>query len=375
MKFLFCTNHLSGFTCFRYDIVKHFNELGHEVILVYPSCTEVESYYNKLKVICQVVPLDFDPNSKNPLEDLRFLKRLFQIYRRERPDIVFNYTIKPNIYSSIAAKCFGIKVVSMMAGLGYVFEGNSIAKKIARLLYKVGLSCSDKVFVLNQNNYDRVVDRLVPEKKLILLRGGEGVNMEEYPYKPNGFDSTRFLMVARLLYDKGYKEFVEAAKIVKKEYPQVHFELLGWLSEDSPKGVKKTTLDADVASGAVEYLGVTTDVPSIVLRDGVVVVVASFYMEGMNRALMEACSMGRPIITTNMPGCREMVEHGKTGFIVEPRNSQSLADACLAFLKMTKSEKEMMARASFEKCQRQFDVKDVIKEYDRIVAELSSKCS
>lgn len=373
MKLLFCNNNIDGFTCFRYDIVKHFKNLGHDIILVYPACTEIETYYNKLKAICRMVPLNFDPNGQNPLNDLRFFKSLFGLYKRERPDIVFNYTIKPNIYSSIAAKCLGIKTVSMMAGLGYVFEGNSIAKRIARLLYKVGLTCSDKVFVLNQNNYDRVVANLVPKNKLLLLRGGEGVNMDDYPYRPNIFETTRFLMVARLLYDKGYKEFVEAARIVKKEFPSIHFELLGWLSEDSPKGVKKSTLEADVASGAVDYLGVTTDVPSIVLRDGVVVVVASFYMEGMNRALMEACSMGRPIITTNMPGCREMVDHEKNGFLVEPCNSRSLADACLSFLRMSKSEKERMAQASFEKCKNQFDVTDVIKVYDCVVDELISK--
>ena len=120
----------------------------------------------------------------------------------------------------------------------------------------------------------------------------------------------------------------------------------------------------------IEYLGVTDDVPRIVSRDGVVVVVASFYMEGMNRALMEACSMGRPIITTDMPGCREMVENGKSGFCIKPHDAQSLADACLRFISLPEIEKRKMAKASYEKCKSQFDVRNVIDYYNQIIADL-----
>lgn len=370
MKILFCNNNIGGFFLFRYDIALHFKNLGHRVVLVYPRLCQSEPQCAKLREICTLIPVSFNPNGQNPLLDVIFFLRLLRIYKVEKPDIVFNYTIKPNIYSSIAAKLLHIKVVSMMAGLGYVFEGDSISKRLARKLYRLGLTCSNRVIVLNQNNYSRIVDKFVSTQKLILFQGGEGVNMETYPFRPNSFETTRFLMVARLLYDKGYKEFVDAATIVKEKYPSVDFEILGALSEESPTGVKKETLERDIASGRIIYLGTTSDVPSVVLRDGIVVVVASYYMEGMNRALMEACSMGRPIITTNMPGCCEMVDDRVSGYLVEPRNAQSLADACLEFLSRTTLEKQQIAEASYQKCKKQFDVKNVIREYDKIVEDL-----
>lgn len=370
MKLLFCNNNITGFLSFRYDIVKHFHEKGSEIVFVYPQSKYKEGYEKPFEGLCRIIRVNVNPNGQNPWRDFKFMLQLRTIYKREKPDVVFNYTIKPNIYSTIAARSLGIKVVSMMAGLGYVFDGDTFIKSCVRLLYKFGLYLSDRVVVLNQDNYNFVCGKYVDPKKLILFRGGEGVNMDMYPYKESNFNRVKFLMIARVLYDKGYQEFVDAAKIVKAQFPDVSFELLGGLSEDSPTGVKKEVLDKDVNSGVLNYLGETKDVPSFVLRNGVVVVVASYYLEGMNRALMEACSMGRPVLTTNMSGCREMVDDGKSGYLFEKKNAQALADACISFLKLSEAEKRKMARASYEKCKSQFDVKYVIKEYDRIVNEL-----
>lgn len=370
MKIAFCNNNLSGFYSFRKDIAINFHQQGHEVILLYPQLTEDPNCLARLSPYCRCIPISMQPNRQNVFEDYALYKEIKRIFDKERPDIVFNYTIKPNIYSGLAAHSLGIKVVSMMAGLGYVFCGNSIKKKLMRMLYRFGLCAADKVIVLNKHSYDTIVGKYVNKDKLVLFPGGEGVNMSEYPYKENTFDEIHFLMVARLLYDKGYKEFVDAAKIVKKQYPNAHFELLGALSEDSPTGVPKAQLEEDIRNGAIEYLGVTDNVPSVASREGVVVVVASFYMEGMNRALMEACSMGRPIITTDMPGCREMVENGKSGFCIKPHDAHSLAEACLRFISLPEMEKRKMAKASYEKCKLQFDVKRVIDYYNQIIADL-----
>lgn len=358
---------------FRKDIAYHFAQLGHEVILLYPRSTHEDYYVKKLDGFCRCVAIDFEPTGQNPKKDFNYYKTLRQIYKQERPDIVFNYTIKPNIYSARTAHSLNIPVVNMMAGLGRVFQGDTFKKRIARRLYKWGLDAANKVIVLNQHSYDTVVDKYVDKDKLVLFPGGEGVNMEDYPYKTNHFYQVRFLMVARLLYDKGYQEFVDAARIVKQKYPDVKFEILGELDEASPNSVPKTVIEHDVDLGYIDYLGCTNDVPTYVLRDGVVVVVASYYLEGMNRALMEACSMGRPIITTNMPGCREMVDDGITGFCIQKKNSQALADACLKFINMSIEEKQMMAQCSYEKCKKTFDVKDVLVEYDKIINRLIKK--
>ena len=367
MKIAFCNNNLSGFHLFREDVYKHYLEKGCEVIVLYPRSLNEQSYFLKVSEYCRCIAVDMYPNSQNLIADYKLYKQIRKIYEAEKPDIVINYTIKPNIYSALAASNLGIRTIDIMAGLGYVFDGKSLKKTLARKLYKFGLNKAEKVIVLNQENYDTVVDKYVDRNRLILFEGGEGVNMEKYPYKENLFDNTRFLMVARLLYDKGFQQFVDAARIVKQQYPDVKFELLGPLSEDCPTGVKKTILDSYIQEGVIDYLGVTNDVPSYVLRDGIVVVVASYYMEGMNRALMEACSMGRPIITTNMPGCKEMVEDGHSGYCITPRSSEDLAQACIKFLELSKDKKEAMARRSYEKCKKQFDVKIVLQKYDQII--------
>lgn len=370
MKVAFCNNNIGGFYNFRKDVVEHLYKKGCEIILLYPECEDNIERREKLSEFCRCIPVNMKPNGQNPLNDIPAFFQIRQIYKSERPDIVFNYTVKPNIYSSIAAKSLGIPVVSMMAGLGYAFDGNSLKKKMARLLYRCGLNACDKVIMLNLDNYNTIVERYVNRKKLVLFEGGEGVNMECYPYKENKFDEIHFLMIARLMFDKGYQQFVDAARIVKQEFPEVHFELLGGLCLDSPTRVPKEILDRDIAEGNIEYLGVTDDVPSVVLREGTVVVVASYYMEGMNRALMEACSMGRPIITTDMPGCKEMVDDGETGYCIEPKSAEALAKACKKFIKLGETDKEAMARASYVKCKSQFDVKDVLMRYDAIIEEL-----
>lgn len=368
MKIIFCSNNLSGIYLFRKDILKHYINKGNEVIVIYPKSSNKQIYLEKISRLCRCIAVDMLPNSQNPIIDFKLYKQLKALYKTERPDFVINFTIKPNIYSALAANSLGIKVIDMIAGLGYVFQGNSIKKKLARLLYKYGLSKAQKVIVLNKNNYNIIADRYVDRHKLVLFEGGEGVNMNEYPYKENEFKNTRFIMVARLLYDKGFQQFVDAAKIVKAKYPDISFELLGGFSEDSPTGVKKEELQKYINEGIINYLGRTNDVQSYVLRNGTVVVVASYYMEGMNRALMEACSMGRPIITTDMPGCREMVDDGVNGYCIEPRNSKALAEACIKFIELPREKKESMAKASHEKCKRQFDVALVIKKYDELLS-------
>ncbi len=209
---------------------------------------------------------------------------------------------------------------------------------------------------------------VLPEK-MLLFKGGEGVNLKKYPYAKNEFKCpVRFLMVARVLYDKGYTEFVEAAALVKKHFPDISAELLGPMDESSPMGVPGSVVEQDVAEGKITYLGVTEDVPAYVRRDSVVVV--SSYHEGLNRSLMEACAMARPVITTDVPGCRETVEDGRNGFLVPQKDSAALADAMIRFIDLTREEKVMMAEASYEKACSCFGMEPVLKAYEAIIEEL-----
>jgi glycosyltransferase involved in cell wall biosynthesis len=207
---------------------------------------------------------------------------------------------------------------------------------------------------------------------MILFDGGEGVNLEQYSYKKSRFDSVTFLMVARILYDKGYDEFVKAAGIVKSKYPDAKFKLLGPLDVVSPMGVPKDIVNKDVDDGLIEYMGITNDVQSIMGHPNVVSVLPSYH-EGLSRSLMEACAMGKPIITTNIPGCKETVDNGVNGFLVAVKRADSLAEAMIKFIELPRDKKIAMSEASYKKALKEFDVNNVLTRYQNIVDELLLK--
>lgn len=367
MKLLFCDNGMAMLLNFRVDVIRHYIDLGHEVVLIYPDMTHRDELVSRIPQGCRTIRVAMNPNSTNIFKDLVYLRSLYKIYRAERPDVVFHYTVKPNIYGSLAARLAGVRCkVAMVAGLGYVFDGDSLSKRLARILYKIGLRQSDRVITLNKANRDMLVENgYVREQNMELFACGEGVDLSRFPYRESRFDSVRFLMVARVLYDKGYREFVETAKIVKAQHPEVQFELLGPIDDRSPMRVPREVIERDVRDGAIDYLGVTNDVPSVIASN--VVVVVSSYHEGMNRSLMEACAMGRPIIASNIPGCREMVAAGVNGFTVEPKNIPALVDAVTRFLALTDEEKTAMGDASHRKAVDEFDVRITLDRYDQIL--------
>lgn len=371
MKAFFCDNSLVAFTQFRREVVADFEKRGWEVAIVVPRCTVSEQRLQMLKPSWRLFQIDANPNGVNPIGDFKYLKQLRKIYKTERPDIIFHYTVKPNIYGTLAARVTGIKNVAMVAGLGYLFSGNSLKKRLGRMIYRIGLRQADKVIALNESNVATLVGGgFVKSSNMILFKGGEGVDLKTYSYSTMQFGSVRFLMVGRLLYDKGYDEYVKAAAIVKKRHPEVEFELLGQLAPDHPLGVPQETVERDVAAGRIRYLGETNDVQSYLRRDGVVVILMSRYMEGLNRSLMEACAMGRPVITTDNPGCREIVDHGVTGFVVPVGDVDSLVKSIERFLDMSVDEKQRMSRASYAKAKKEFSLTDVLDHYQLITQQL-----
>lgn len=353
--------------------MRDFVSQGWRVVVIVPASTVTDDLLASLDPRWVFYTVKVNPNDINPAGDFKYLQQLLKIYRKEKPEIVFQFTIKPNIYSTLACKMLHIPCVSMVAGLGYVFEGDSAKKKIGRTLYKMGLRLSDRVFVLNEPNKKTLLNGgYVKPSKLIHLTGGEGVNLNDYPYRPMQFNTTRFLMVARVLYDKGYNEYVEAAKIVKEKYPDIEIELLGPLAPNSKMGVPEKQVMADNDAGYIKYLGRTNDVPSYVLRDGTVMVLPSKYLEGLNRSLMEACSMGRPIITTDIPGCRETVEDGVSGFLVPKGDAKALAEAMIKIIEMPKEKKIAMSEAARKRAETLFDEENVIKVYRDVEKTLTN---
>ncbi len=366
-KILFCDNTLWGLLNFRGEIISHFLRKGYEIILAAPEKENVQMTLpipNGVKFIS----LDMGRSDTGIISNLSYFRNLYKIIKQERPDHIFLYTIKPNIFGSIAAHHLKIKSTAMIAGLGTIFTHNSFKYRVARYLYKVALKFTDKIIVLNTSNKEYLIEHhICKESKIIHLEGGEGVNLQAFPFHPNESPTPTFLFVGRLLEDKGYNIFVEAAKAIKQQHANVNFAVLGFFDPASPQGISKEQVDNDVAHGYIKYLGFTHDMQSIYKQKGVILTLPSYYGEGMNRTLMEACASGKPIITSNIPGCKELVRDGVNGFIIEPRSVQSLIDAIGNYLRLSEQQRATFSVASREHAEKTFDIEKVKRVYDDII--------
>lgn len=367
MKILFCDVSLNGQLNFRGEVIKDYVFRGNDIVLVSPQDQEYNQEFPNVKY----VPVKLNRSSKNPFHDLVYLLELYKIYKKENPDYIFHYSIKPNIYGTLAAYMCRIPSAAMLAGLGYVFYNKNWVCKWVRKLYKFALSFSQYVLVLNDDNKGYLISTdMVCDDKLIHLIGGEGVDLKHFrPSIKTKNEKVIFLMVSRILYEKGYTEYVQAAEAVKRKYPCVEFQLLGSIDTVYPNHVPESIIMKDHDRGIIDYLGYTLDVIPVI-QSASCVVLPSYYNEGLSRSLMEAIAMGKPVITTDIPGCRETVEDGKNGYIVPPQNALALEDAFEKFINLSELECEEMEKYSRIKAEREFDIKYVIDVYRKITASV-----
>ncbi|MGL5099151.1 MAG: glycosyltransferase family 4 protein, partial [Fusobacteriaceae bacterium] len=316
MKILFVANKLWDVFIFRGGVIKSLVEDGHQVKIVAPDDGRVDT---GKALGAKAIDIKVDKRGMNPLRDIFLFFQLLKIYRIEKPELIFHYTIKLNIYGTLAARILGIKSIAVLTGLGYSFVQKGLVSKIAKVLYKFSLKGAEEVWVLNRDDRDYLLREEITEEKKLFILPGEGVNTEKYKpiSKERQNEEIVFLMIARAFFDKGFREYEEAARNIKKEYPQMKFQFLGALGEGSRGGVDKEYMDRLIQEGTMEYLGITDDVPSVVKK--VDCVALPSYREGISMVLLEAAAMEKPIIATNVTGCREIVEEGVTGFLVESR--------------------------------------------------------
>ena len=363
MKILFCDNSLYSLINFRGDVINSYADDGHDVVLVAPD----DSDWRPEKQNVKYIPVVLHRSKKNPFTDIKYLCSLYKIYKTENPDYVFHYTIKPNIYGTFVAKFLRIPSVLMVTGLGYTFNSKEFASIIARTLYRCAMRASKFVIVLNKSNKDILMAKhMTDSRKMIMLPGGEGINLSLFNYFPDRKSRTHFvfLMVARVLYDKGYKEYVEASRIIKKKYPDMEFMLLGSIDEDYPNHVPSEIVRHDATKGIINYLGFRSDVREIIGHSDCIVLPS--YHEGLSRVLMEGLAMHKPIITTDIPGCRETVDDGKNGYLIPPKNIEALVEAIEKFIHLSDDERKEMGEYARKKAEREFDVRNVIAVYKKI---------
>jgi len=348
-------------------LIRHLQSLGFAVVCVAPRDEAVQPL-ESMGVTC--VDLQLSRRGMNPLGELRALWQLYGIFRRLRPATVLNFSIKPAIYGSLAARYAGVpRVCSMITGLGYVFLGDGPVRRVLAgavgRAYRHALAANRAVFFQNPDDQAYFVARgMIPEARTVVLPG-TGVDTEAFaPAAGSAAPGTRFLLVARLLLDKGLREYAAAARLLKARYDTVHFSILGPY-DDNPSVIERGELEQWVREGAVEYLGEADDVRPFI-RDCDVFVLPS-YREGLPRATLEAMAMGKPIVTTDVPGCRETVRSGRNGYLVPPRSAAALAEAMSRFVEEPGSITQMGA-ASRRIVLERFDVNIVNTTITDIIA-------
>lgn len=351
---------------FRGHLLKAMIASGHEVIAYAPDATPVISeQLRNIGVQYESIPML--RGGTNPLKDIRTIITLYHVFCRCDPDITLAYTIKPVIYGSIAAKLAGVpRSFSIITGLGSVFMepenkerwfGFHPLRSILRWMYHVALHTNSIVFFQNPDDRAFFIQHHLINKESTMLINGSGVDLERFALRPPiTQEYPSFLMIARLLKDKGIVEYATAAKVLRGKYPKVVFRLLGWLDPHNPTSIPVSQLQSWEQDGAIEYLGVADDVrPFITACD---VYVLPSYREGTPRTVLEAMAMGRPIVTTNTAGCRETVIPEENGFLIPPRNVDALVDALERFILQPDLIAKMGAR-SREIAVAKYDVHDV----------------
>jgi glycosyltransferase involved in cell wall biosynthesis len=320
---------------------------------------------------CRCIDLPVASKGTSPREDLLTLWALYRHYRTIRPHVVIHYTIKPNIYGTIAARLAGVDSVAVTTGLGYVFIQQSRAAQVAKKLYRFAFRFPREVWFLNRDDKAAFVDQnlLVHPERARLLHG-EGVDLEQFAFTPlREKTHFAFILIGRLLWDKGVGEYVEAARRLRSRYPQARFRLLGPVGVDNPSAITRAEVEAWEREGIIEYLGEAHDVRPFI-ADADCVVLPS-YREGVPRTLMEASAMGRPIVTTDVPGCREVVADGVNGLLCEVKSAESLAAKLAQMLDMNGDERRAMGERGREKVTSEFDERMVVERYKELLQTLT----
>lgn len=313
------------------------------------------------------VPMQLDNAGTNPIRELMTLWHMVRLLKRERPALLLTYTPKVNIYLSLATRMCGIPVVANVSGLGRTFIAGGWLTRIARLMYRISFSWPKCIFFQNAEDRAIFLDAGLADEERTALIPGSGVDVSRFSPRPKARAAGTFvfLMVARLMWDKGVGEYVAAARQLKAEFPAVSFRLLGFLDVPSPSAVPRAEVEAWERDGVIEYLGHSDDTVSVYGEADCVVLPS--YREGMPKTLLEAASMGLPAITTDVPGCRQAVVDGETGFLCNVRDATALAQAMRRMLLLAPEQWARMGNAARERVVREFDEKIVVERYLDVV--------
>lgn len=356
---------------FRLNLMHALQAAGHTVIAIAPA----DAYSDRLRVAgVTFEPVRISGGGVNPVTEALSVVRLRSLFRRQKVDLILSYTPKGNLYSALACIELGLPFLPNVSGLGRAFIRRSPVTWIAQALYRLTFRRAQRVFFQNPDDMAVFVrEGLVLAERAERLPGS-GVDLVRFspaPLPVNPADAPAYLLVARMLWDKGVGEFVAAAREVRKIHPRATFRLLGFMASDNPSAIPWDQVNEWVLEGIVTYLGPTDDVRPY-LADADCVVLPS-YREGVPRVLLEAAAMARPVITTDAPGCREAVIDKETGYACRTADARDLAAKMLAFVALPQEERLAMGQRGRAFVERNFDEHAVLDRYLKTVAVIASR--
>lgn len=350
---------------FRKNLIKEIIK-NYEVIV----CAPKDRFSNEIELLgAKYVELDFKPKSRNIFSEILVIIRFFIVYLKIRPDIVLQFTPKNNIYGSVVSWFLGIKCLNNIAGLGRVFSEISLTSKFVKLLYKISHSHVSHIYF--QNSRDQ---KLFHEMNIGIgnsnLLPGSGVDLDLF-YPKNFFPKNKvFLLLARLIPEKGIFEYVEAARNILQNNPEITFNLIGFIDDSKNNPLKNELIDKWHEEGLINYLGEKDNV-SKYIDESSCIVLPSYYAEGTPKSLLEAIASGKPIITTDNVGCADVVQEEKNGYLCEMRSSQSLIKAMKKLISLSNDELLQMGQNSRDLAKEKYDEKIIIGQYLKQIQEIT----
>lgn len=350
---------------FRLELVERLLADGHEVIISSPHGEKMDKL---VKMGCIHDSVEIDRRGTNPVSDIKLLVHYYRLIKKVEPDIVFSYTIKPNIYGALAARKMGVPYVTNVTGLGSAIENKGLLKRFMIQLYKISLSKVQTVFFQNEKNRQLFSNHKIALNKHIVLPGS-GVNLKRFKLLnyPSTKETVDFVFISRIMKEKGIDEFLEAAKQIKKKYPQARFHIAGFFEDEYEKVIE------DYAKRKIIYYhGMLSDVRNLLSKTHCTILPS--YHEGMSNVLLESAASGRPILASNVHGCKETFDDENSGYSFEPRDTKSLVAAIERFLALSHQEKEKMGLAGRQKMEKEFDrqvvVNNYLQELDKVVEKV-----
>lgn len=349
-KVLILANSSGGLYDFRNELVQRLL-LKYEVTVSLPDEVRTKELAEEG---CKVVHTPINRRGVNPAEDFKLLLAYRRLLKEEKPDLTLTYTIKPNIYGGFCCRMMRIPYIATVTGLGSTFQKQGIFLKLITTMYRLGLKKAECIFFQNRENR-KIFEKYHIRGKKSKLVSGSGVNLKRHCFEPYPEDDqVRFLYVGRMMREKGIEELLEAAKQLHDD--DTEFALLGYPDEDY-----QDRLDTYEKEGYIKQLGFDPDV-HVYIKNASALVLPTYH-EGMSNVLMEASATGRPVIATNISGCKEIFEEGVTGFSCEPKSSEDLIRALKKFLKLSREERAVMGQKARQKMEREFDREKVVHAY------------